>query len=205
MGITPPIRRKERVAMTRERFITEYTRVFKLALRLAEKALREGIASLEEETEDIDDELFKQGLRFVVDGIEAQLIDEIMSNRIAHETDKDMRLLKSVQKRAIRGIQAGENLRVFYHVLLSLPDLTAQEEREIEDIVWLADELESENAETGHHENDVLVYTVVENAHGVRAYVVGSERTLPPYIRLSGKTITKEEFEKEFAVEKSND
>ena len=125
--------------MNRKTFIAEYTRFIQLAMKLAAKSMKQGIASLEEEIEDIDDELFKQGLRFVVDGAEARLIDEIMSNRIAHEKDKELRILKTIQKRAVLGIQAGETLRIFYHVLLSLPGLTPKEEKQIEHLVLLRD------------------------------------------------------------------
>jgi len=118
--------------MTRKTFIAEYTRILTLAMKLANKALKQGIASLEEEIEDIDDELFKQGLRFIVDGTEPRLIDEIMTNRIAHEKDKNSSLLKTVQKRAVLGIQAGEPFLVFYHVLLSLPGLTPKEENKVD-------------------------------------------------------------------------
>jgi len=76
--------------MTRKKFIDEYTRFIKRAMKLAEKAIRQGIASLEDEVEDIDDELFKHGLRFVIDGVEPRLIDEIMSNRIAHDGDRGL-------------------------------------------------------------------------------------------------------------------
>ena len=125
--------------MTRKKFIEEYTRFIQFAMKLATKSMKQGIASLEEETDDLDDELFKQGLRFVVDGAEPRIIDEIMSNRIAHEKDKEQRILKTVQKRAVLGIQAGESLRIFYHVLLSLPGLTPKEERQIENLVLLRD------------------------------------------------------------------
>ena len=125
--------------MTRKKFVDEYTRFIQLAMKLAAKSQEQGIASLEDEIEDIDDELFKQGLRFVVDGAAPRIIDEIMSNRIAHEKDKEQRILKTVQKRAVLGIQAGESLRIFYHVLLSLPGLTPKEERQIENLVLLRD------------------------------------------------------------------
>ena len=118
--------------MTRKKFIDEYTRFIQLAMKLSAKSKEQGIASLEEEIEDIDDELFKQGLRFVVDGTEPRYVDEIMSNRIAHEKDKHTRLFKTVQKRAVLGIQAGENFRVIYNVLKSLPGLTPKEENKID-------------------------------------------------------------------------
>jgi len=126
--------------MTRKKFIAEYTRILTRAMKLADKALQQGIASLEDEIEDIDDELFKQGLRFVVDRTEPRLIDEIMTNRTAHEKDKEQRILKTVQKRAVLGIQAGETFRVFYNVLKSLPGLTRSEEDKIDDAILFADD-----------------------------------------------------------------
>ena len=121
--------------MTRKKFIKEYTRFIKLVEKLAFKAQEQGTSSLDSITEDIDDELFKEGLRLVVDEIEPRFIDEIMSNRIAHEKDKYMRLFKSVQKRAVLGIQAGENVRVLICVLNSLAGLTKEEEWKIMDLL----------------------------------------------------------------------
>ena len=126
--------------MNRKTFIAEYTRILTLAMKLSAKSLQHGIASLENEIEDIGDELFKQGLRFVADGTEPRLIDEIMTNRTAHEKDKNMSILKTVQKRAVLGIQAGEPFRVFYHVLKSIPCLTQSEEDKIDDIILFADD-----------------------------------------------------------------
>ena len=125
--------------MTRKTFIAEYTRILTLAMKLADKSLQQGTASLKNEIEDIGDEIFKQGLRLAADGTEPRLIDEIMTNRTAHEKDKHARLLKTVQKRAVLGIQAKEPLYVFYHVLLSIPGLTAMEEKQIEKLVLLRD------------------------------------------------------------------
>jgi len=130
--------------MNRKTFIAEYTRFIQMAMKLAAKAQKQGIASLEEEIEDIDDELFKQGLRFAVDGTEPRFIDEIMSNRLSHEKDEHTRLLKAVQKRAVLGIQAGEPFYIFYHVMLSLPGLTPREEKQIEKLVLLRDEIDEE-------------------------------------------------------------
>jgi len=107
--------------MTRKKFIDEYTHLIQRAIALADKSQQQGLLSLEGEIEDIADEFFKQGLRFVVGGIVPRIIDEILTNRITHEKDKYSRLLKTVQKRAVLGIQAGEPFRVFYHVLKSIP------------------------------------------------------------------------------------
>ena len=117
--------------MTRKTFIAEYTQFIQLAIKLADKSQQQGLLSLENEIEDIADEYFKNGLRLVVDGTATRLIDEIMTNRIAHEKDKYTRILKTVQKRAVLGIQAGESFRVFYNVLKSIPPLTEKEDAQI--------------------------------------------------------------------------
>ena len=126
--------------MTRKKFIDEYTSILQRAIALAGKSQQQGLLSLETEIEDIADEYFKQGLRFVVGGTAPRLIDEIMTNRIANEKDKYSSLLKTVQKRAVLGILAGEPFRVFYHVLKSIPDLTRNEEDKIDDIILFADD-----------------------------------------------------------------
>jgi flagellar motor component MotA len=118
--------------MNRKKFIDLYIQFAKRALMLAAKAKEYGIESLEDECEDIDEELFKDGLRFVIDGFESRLIDEIMSNKIAHEKDKEMRLLKTMQKRAVLGIQAGENAYIMLKVLNSFIDFTQNEEDKVE-------------------------------------------------------------------------
>ena len=117
--------------MNRKTFIAEYTQFIQLAIKLADKSQQEGLLSLENEIEDIADEFFKQGLRLVVDGTAPRLIDEIMTNRIANEKDKYTRILKTVQKRAVLGIQAGESFSVFYNVLKSIPPLTEKEDAQI--------------------------------------------------------------------------
>ena len=127
--------------MTRKKFIDEYTRLLLRAMKLANKAAQQGIPSLEDECEDIADEQFKQGLRLVIDQTAPRLIDEIMTNRTAHEKDKYTRILKTVQKRAVLGIQAGEPFRVFYHVLKSIPPLTEKEENKIDSLILYGGEL----------------------------------------------------------------
>ena len=125
--------------MNRKTFIAEYTQFIQLAIALADKSQQQGLLSLETEIEDISDEFFKQGLRFVDGGIDPRLIDEIMTNRIAHEKDKYTRILKTVQKRAVLGIQAGESFRVFYNVLKSIPPLTEKEENKIDTLILFSD------------------------------------------------------------------
>ena len=118
--------------MNRTEFFNEYKTFIKLAMRLAEKARSQGILSLEDETEDIDDENFKQGLRFVVDGIDPGIIDEIYTNVVYFEKDEYTRQLKTIQKRTVQGLQQGDNPRLLFYVLNSYANLSPDEKKEIE-------------------------------------------------------------------------
>jgi flagellar motor component MotA len=59
--------------MTHEEFVKKYIEFAARALKLSEKARREGLLALEEESdqEKIDNrDIFEYGLRFVIDGTE---------------------------------------------------------------------------------------------------------------------------------------
>lgn len=55
---------------------------------LAERARREGILSLESSMEDIDDEFIRNGLRLAVDGVEPELIKDILQTELAFIEDR---------------------------------------------------------------------------------------------------------------------
>ncbi len=48
----------------------------------AEKARKEGLLSLEDEVEELDDEFMKSGLRLVVDGSDAEVIKSVLTTRL---------------------------------------------------------------------------------------------------------------------------
>lgn len=52
-------------------------------VRFAEKARREGILSLENVLEEVDDEFLKSGIRLAVDGVEPNLIKDILHTELA--------------------------------------------------------------------------------------------------------------------------
>ena len=118
--------------MTRKQYIKMFTGLVKQAVRLNKERLGYGIQALEYEIEDLDDEYFKHGLRFVVDGTDAAIIDEILSNKLAFEKNKYQRMYMTIVKRAVMGIQEGLNNRIFMYVLLSLAGLSPKEQRKIE-------------------------------------------------------------------------
>jgi chemotaxis protein MotA len=52
-------------------------------LEFAEKARRDGILSLEDTVEELEDEMLRKGLRLVVDGTESEILVEVLENDLA--------------------------------------------------------------------------------------------------------------------------
>jgi len=59
-------------------------------LEFAEKARRDGILSLEDTVEDLEDETLRKGLRLVVDGTESEILVEVLENDLAIEEQRQM-------------------------------------------------------------------------------------------------------------------
>jgi flagellar motor component MotA len=117
--------------MNRNEFIETYANVVQRALNFAEKARREGLLALEDEisNERIEDrDILEYGLHFVVDGIEKELIEKILSNIVKQEKDEDVKILKTIQKEAVLAIQDGMHPRLIYHLLNSYTDITIKED-----------------------------------------------------------------------------
>jgi flagellar motor component MotA len=117
--------------MTHDEFVNKYTEIAGRALRYCEKSRRQGLLALEEETdqEKIDErDIFEYGLRFVIDGTDAKIVEKILSNIIKQEKDEDMAVLKNIQKEAVLGIQAGDSPGLLYAVLNSCTDITIKDD-----------------------------------------------------------------------------
>ncbi|WP_277674439.1 flagellar motor protein MotP [Piscibacillus halophilus] len=56
--------------------------LIQLFIRLSEKARREGLLALESELEDLEDEFIKKGVYLAIDGIEPEVINDIMNAEI---------------------------------------------------------------------------------------------------------------------------
>ena len=106
----------------KKEFLEQVAHTVTKLLEFCWKSLREGLLVLEDELEDIDDEFLKSGLSLMIDGTDNEIIDGLLSNRIALEQDDDARRLKTIQKVAVLGIQAGDRPRVLLHMLMSLID-----------------------------------------------------------------------------------
>jgi flagellar motor component MotA len=117
--------------MNREEFIKAYHDFIDTALGIALKARREGILALDG---DVDREkagqrdIFHYGLQFAVDGVASEIIDKIISNIAAQEKDEYTRILKTIQKEAVMGIQQGFNHQLLHYVLNSYTDLPIMDE-----------------------------------------------------------------------------
>jgi chemotaxis protein MotA len=120
--------------MTKKEFNDAYAGFACKAILFAEKARREGLLALEEELEDYDEkflgprDIFKLGLRLVIDGTDKDFIDRILSNIVDQEEDPLKKRLKVVQKEAVLSIQSGTNPRLLVYLLNSLTDLSWDED-----------------------------------------------------------------------------
>ena len=100
-------------------FINQAAIVIKKAYDFSCKARREGLLALEDELEDLDDELMKEGLRLVVDGTDSAIINNIISNMISMEKNEMRRRLNTIIKSTVLGIQQGDNPEFHAHKLIS--------------------------------------------------------------------------------------
>jgi len=121
--------------MTRKEFTEKYAQIVCLAAQLNEIARREGLLSLEDKLEDMladgDRDIFKYGIRFVVDGIDGAYIDRILTNLVNQEKDEDKRVLKTIQKEAALLIQEGCNVNLMMAMLNSYTDISLAENEAI--------------------------------------------------------------------------
>ena len=62
--------------------------LIRLFVRLSEQARKEGLLALENQMEEVDDEFIKKGILLAVDGIEPEVINEIMNAEITAMEDK---------------------------------------------------------------------------------------------------------------------
>jgi flagellar motor component MotA len=116
--------------MTNEQFAEGYKRIAERALRMSEKARREGILALEDE---IDKEkimrrdVFEVGIRLVMDGLDKEPIEKILTNLVSHETDNERRLLLTIEKEAVLAIQEGWSPRLLRLLLNSFVNIEVEE------------------------------------------------------------------------------
>src|SRR5690625_3665315 len=81
--------KKEQIALARTVFREAFYKnnqrlsdLINLFVSLSERARREGILALENELDDVDDEFIRKGILLAVDGIEPEVINDIMNAEI---------------------------------------------------------------------------------------------------------------------------
>jgi chemotaxis protein MotA len=65
-------------------------------LNMSEKSRREGLLSLEEMLEDVDDEFMKAGMRLVVDGTDATIVRDLMEAEVSQMQERHVAKIKCV-------------------------------------------------------------------------------------------------------------
>ena len=118
--------------MNRTEFVEQYTALAKQALALAQKARREGLLALESslEKKNIEErDILEYGLFFVVDGTDGNLIAQILDNIINQEKDEYARIIKTIQREAVLGIQQGDNPKVLFYKMNSLTDIPLKDDK----------------------------------------------------------------------------
>ncbi len=73
----------------------DYIQLIETLVEKSEKARRDGLLALDDETEDLPDEFLRNGIRLVVDGTEPELVKDIMGDELAkleerHARSRDM-------------------------------------------------------------------------------------------------------------------
>ena len=117
--------------MSHEEFVKNYNEIVKRILEFSEKARMEGLLSLESKMEQKkinDRDIFEYGMSLVIDGIDMDIIDKILSNIINQEKDEYMCTLKNIQKEAVLLIYRGTNPRIINAVLNSYTGIKLAED-----------------------------------------------------------------------------
>ena len=58
-------------------------------LELSDTARKEGLLSLEEKSQEIENEFLSKGIRLVVDGTDPELVRDILENELLHKEERD--------------------------------------------------------------------------------------------------------------------
>ncbi|MDR1030577.1 MAG: hypothetical protein LBL76_06855 [Treponema sp.] len=91
-------------------FMKEYNAIFERSLLFSIISRSMGLVSLEnllDKKKYNQRDIFEFGMRLVIDGRITELIDKVLTNIINLETDKEIKILKNIQKDAVLSIQQG--------------------------------------------------------------------------------------------------
>jgi flagellar motor component MotA len=109
--------------MTSDEFTAAYTKISAKAIQAAEIARREGLLALEEFSDETlvgDRDIFETGLRLVIDGVDRDFINRVLSNIVDQEEDVLKKRIKTIQREAVLALKDGCNPRLLGILLNSL-------------------------------------------------------------------------------------
>ena len=132
--------------MNREEFVEAFFNVLERAMIFSKKRRYEGFLTLEkmiDEEKAGNRDIFEYGMRFVVDGVDAWTIRDMLENIAKQEKDEYIRLLKNIQLEAVLSIQAGENPRITLYKMNAFTDIPINDPRFNK---WLAEKLDKKIA-----------------------------------------------------------
>ena len=112
--------------------------IFRRIMGFSYMAYLEGLLELEKyiDNEKADNrDIFEYGIRLVVDRINNQIIDKILTNIINQEKDECLHRLKIIQKDAVLGIQQNMNQHLFILNLITQTDISMDDDR-IKNAIW---------------------------------------------------------------------
>jgi len=107
-----------------EDFKKEFSRILERTKFISDKTLKEGMLCLDDyiDAEKLNQrDIMELGLKLTCNGMDALVIDRILSNIINLETNKKRMILKTVQKNAVLAIHAGYDAKTI-EMLLNIDD-----------------------------------------------------------------------------------
>ncbi|MCL2244524.1 MAG: hypothetical protein FWC03_08680 [Treponema sp.] len=104
------INEDDRIITVYEDFNKEFNRILERTLFISDKTLKEGMLCLDDyiDAEKLNQrDIMELGLKLTCNGMDALVIDRILSNIINLENNKKRMILKTIQKNAVLAIHAG--------------------------------------------------------------------------------------------------
>ena len=117
--------------MNTDEFFEAYKQMAKHVISFSEIGRREGLLALEgklDQDKINKRDIFEYGMSFVIDGIDPDIIEKILSNIINQEKDDSLAALKTIQKEAVLAIQKGFNPRLLRCLINSFSCLSLDED-----------------------------------------------------------------------------
>ena len=117
--------------MNKDEFVEKYSSLVKLVTNRIEKAIKNGLLSLEDDLDlekILERDILEYGTMLVCNGYDADVINEILSNIISQEKDEYTRLFKNIQSEAVYCINIGSDIKLMYYMLNSLSGLSFKDD-----------------------------------------------------------------------------